>query len=147
MPSGFTFFGSVTVSEYSANDIHETYGIAKDKISVAYNGYNTAYRVLSDGEKAKAKTEFAQGEDYFIFVGNFSFRKNIHGIIKAFEKYRSKGGSGKLLLVGNPLWRYTEMNDALRATSVFPKPTSPHINLSIGLKDSISLITFSMAVC
>ena len=104
----------ITVSEYSANDIHETYGIAKDKISVAYNGYNTAYRVLSDGEKAKAKTEFAQGEDYFIFVGNFSFRKNIHGIIKAFEKYSSKGGSGKLLLVGNPLWRYTEMNEALK---------------------------------
>jgi len=107
----------ITVSEYSANDIHETYGITKDKISVAYNGYNSAYRELSEDEKAKAKSEFAMGEDYFIFVGNFSYRKNIHGIIQAFDKYKAKGGYGKLLLVGNPLWRYAEMNEALQKSA------------------------------
>lgn len=107
----------ITVSEYSANDIQETYGVAKDKITVAYNGYNTTYRVLSNDEKTKAKLKFAHGEDYFIFVGNFSFRKNIHGIIHAFEHYKQKGGHGKLLLVGNPLWRYAEMNEALQKSS------------------------------
>ena len=34
---------------------------------------------------------------------------------------------------------------ALNATSVLPKPTSPHINLSIGRMDSISFMTCSMA--
>ncbi len=107
----------ITVSEYSANDIHETYGIAKEKISVAYNGYNTAYRILNEAEKARAKNAFAHGEDYFIFVGNFSFRKNIHGIIDAFGSYRTKGGQGKLLLVGNPMWRYNEMNQSLQSSA------------------------------
>ena len=34
-----------------------------------------------------------------------------------------------------------EIKAALMATSVFPKPTSPHINLSIGLGDCISCKT------
>ena len=39
----------------------------------------------------------------------------------------------------------TEINAALSATSVLPKPTSPQTNLSIGLEDSISSTTRSIA--
>ncbi len=36
---------------------------------------------------------------------------------------------------------------ARMATSVFPKPTSPQTNLSIGFSASISLFTASEALC
>ena len=39
------------------------------------------------------------------------------------------------------------LNAALIATSVFPKPTSPHISLSIGTGDSISCFTSLVAFC
>lgn len=103
----------ITVSEYSANDISKTYGIDRDKITVAYNAANDAYRPLSEQEKTEARQEFANGKPYFIFVGNFSHRKNIHGIIRAYGAYRDQGGESALVLVGNPLWRYTEMDEAL----------------------------------
>ena len=38
------------------------------------------------------------------------------------------------------------MKAALKATSVFPYPTSPHNNLSIGVMDSISFFTSSIAL-
>ena len=38
-------------------------------------------------------------------------------------------------------WSITALNAARIATSVFPYPTSPHSNLSIGLLDSISFFT------
>ena len=39
----------------------------------------------------------------------------------------------------------TAINAALIATSVLPKPTSPQINLSIGLLDDMSVMTFLIA--
>lgn len=103
----------ITVSEYSKQDISKTYGVDASKISVAYNGYNPAYKPLSEEQKRSARNEFSQGKPYFIFVGNFSHRKNIHGIIKSYDHYRSSGGQSKLLLVGNSLWRYHEMDEAI----------------------------------
>jgi glycosyltransferase involved in cell wall biosynthesis len=105
----------ITVSEYSAEDIAATYGISKSKISVAYNGYNEAYQPLSVEQRASAQTRFSQGQPYFVFVGNFSYRKNVHGIIKAYDRFRLAGGRQHLVLVGNPLWKYREMEEALQA--------------------------------
>jgi glycosyltransferase involved in cell wall biosynthesis len=103
----------LTVSEYSANDIAETYKIDRGLIHVAHNGYNESYRPLAPEDISKSRDLYAKGKPYFIFVGNFSFRKNVHGIVSAYDKYRSSGGEHKLLLVGNPLWRYAEMDEAL----------------------------------
>lgn len=103
----------ITVSDYSAQDIHATYGIPKEKISVAHNGYNQAFHPISEADKVRTRKDLAHGSPYFIFVGNFSHRKNIHGIIRSFDQYRKKGGKHHLLLVGNPLWRYSEMDQAL----------------------------------
>lgn len=103
----------VTVSEYSKQDIHQSYGIPKAKISVAHNGANEGYHPLTDAEKASARATFAEGSEYWVFVGNFSNRKNIHGIVRAFDQYRSQGGDKKLVLIGNPLWQYSEMKQSL----------------------------------
>lgn len=103
----------ITVSEYSANDISKTYEVDRAKIFVAHNGGNDKYSPLTDSQKIKAQKDFGQGDSYFIFVGSFSNRKNIHGIVKSFGLYRDAGGNSKLVLVGNPLWNYPEMDDAL----------------------------------
>jgi len=106
----------ITVSQYSADDIARTYHVDPEKITVAHNGGNAAYRPLSEQERSEARQRFTAGKPYFVFVGNFSYRKNIHGIVKAFDIYRKAGGGSSLLLVGNPLWRYREMGDAISAS-------------------------------
>ncbi len=106
----------LTVSEYSKRDIVKTYGIPSSNIEVAYNGCNDAYRPLSQAEKVNAQEQFGEGKPYFIFVGSFSYRKNLHGIIRAFDRFRAGGGEARLVLVGNPLWKYGEMESALDAS-------------------------------
>jgi glycosyltransferase involved in cell wall biosynthesis len=103
----------ITVSDFSASDITSTYGVAREKIQVAHNGANQAYRALSEEEIAKTKKQYSGGKPYIIFVGNFSFRKNIHGVVESYNLYRNSGGQGKLLMVGNPLWSYPEMDQTL----------------------------------
>lgn len=103
----------LTVSEYSKQDIIQTYGIPAEHIDVAYNSCNEAYRPLNQEERQAAQKRFADGTPYFLFVGNFSYRKNVHGIIRAFDQFRASGKEAKLVLVGNPLWKYEEMEAAL----------------------------------
>lgn len=110
----------ITVSNYSADDISQFYNIERSKIHVAYNGANELYRPISDQEKIAVRKQYAQSAEYYVFVGNFSYRKNIHGIVNAYNDYRNKGGSKKLVLVGNPLWTYAEMNETI-AKSQFQK--------------------------
>ena len=73
----------VTVSEYSKNDICETYSIDNKKIDVVYNGANKLYKPLSPKEIDLIRHEISNNRPYFIFVGSLHPRKNIIGMLKA----------------------------------------------------------------
>lgn len=98
-----------TVSEYSRQDIHKTYGIAESKIDLIYNGVGDFFRPLS-AEEIRAKRQYlSQGAPYFIFVGALNPRKNIDGMLLAYSKYRQAGGQAKFVIVGEKMF----WNDAL----------------------------------
>ncbi len=95
-----------TVSEYSKNDIAQTYSIDKNKIDVVYNGANETYTPLPENQKTITRKAFSDGNPYFLFVGAFSARKNIHNLLKAFDRFKETDKKNfKLLLVGKPLFR------------------------------------------
>jgi glycosyltransferase involved in cell wall biosynthesis len=96
----------ITVSEYSKNDIINTYGINPDKIDIAYNGSNEIYKPLDNIQKEEAKRRFAQGCEYFIYIGSVLPRKNLVRLLKAFDSFKSILHSGtKLLIVGARLYK------------------------------------------
>jgi glycosyltransferase involved in cell wall biosynthesis len=78
----------ITVSEYSKSDIASSYNVNPDKIDVAHNGANLVYRPLSDVEKADARHQFANGCNYFIYIGALLPRKNVARLLKAFDKFK-----------------------------------------------------------
>lgn len=103
-----------TVSEFSRQDISETYHINKDKIDVYYNGANTLYQPASEGKKTSIKQKFTQGKPYFIFVGALNPRKNVDGLIRAFDKFKQKDNKDfKLVIVGDPMHSTQKMQTAL----------------------------------
>ena len=56
-----------TVSEFSKNDIAETYHVPKDKIDVVYNGANENFIPLNENEKTKGKKSlFARAILFYI---------------------------------------------------------------------------------
>lgn len=96
----------VTVSSFSKDDIHRTYTIDNDKIDVVYNGVNTFYVPTSNDEKHVAKVNYADGKDYFLFIGSLHPRKNICGLLRAFDAFRTSVESDvKLMIVGESMFK------------------------------------------
>lgn len=93
------------VSKSTADDIMSTYGVPANKLSVAYNGVRQGFGPLTAEEKSRIQKKYSQGEDYFLFVGAMHPRKNVEGLLSAFEVYKSKfGGQEKLLITGRKAW-------------------------------------------
>jgi len=106
----------VTVSAFSKEDIHQTYQIPNDKIDVVYNGVNTLYTPIGEDEKEKAKVQYAQGADYFLFIGSLHPRKNIVGLLKAFDNFRQSVDSNvKLLIVGGNMFKTGEIEQTYQS--------------------------------
>ena len=80
----------VTVSQFSKQDLVQTYGVLADKIEVVYNGINDGYRKLEDYLKLETKAKFSGGKEYFLFVGSMSPRKNLVRLIAAFANFKKQ---------------------------------------------------------
>ncbi|MDY6800012.1 MAG: glycosyltransferase family 1 protein [Bacteroidota bacterium] len=101
----------VTVSEFSKKDISKQFNVKNDLIDVVYNGANEIYQPISKKEKEKTKQKFTQGNDFFIFVGALSPRKNISNLLLAFEKFKEQTSSNvKLLIVGEKMFKTKKIN-------------------------------------
>lgn len=99
-----------TVSEYSKNDISNTYGIDENEIDVVYNGANAIFSPPSKVEQTKIKEKYTDGEEYFAFVGTLHPRKNLEHLFLAFDLYKKRSDVPmKLLIVGNRKWWPSEL--------------------------------------
>ncbi|MFY7667091.1 MAG: glycosyltransferase family 4 protein [Crocinitomicaceae bacterium] len=95
----------ITVSEYSKNDIHKTYGIPKEKIKVIYNGSNDAYHPIEPEEQQTIRNKYADGKPFFLFVGSLHPRKNVKRLIEAFDIVSKKNAEIRLVIVGSAMWK------------------------------------------
>ena len=106
-----------TVSHFSAGDIAATYGISPDKIDVVPNGVADIFSPPLPGEADETRKQYSGGRPYFLFVSNFSPRKNVEAVIRAFELFRQRGGGDHvLLLAGRRLYLNREMDMHLEAS-------------------------------
>jgi len=100
----------VTVSYFSKEDINRTYRIENDKIDVVYNGVNSLYTPTSEEEKQTTKDKYSGGQDYFLFIGSLHPRKNICGLLRAYDAFRTSVESGtKLLIVGESMFKTNDI--------------------------------------
>ena len=95
----------VTVSQFTRNDIVEQYRISPEKIDVVYNGANDLYKPVHPDRQQKVREELTQGNPYFIFVGALNPRKNISGLLKAFDLFvEETGAANRLVIVGEKMF-------------------------------------------
>lgn len=102
----------VAVSEFTKSDIVKLYKTEAGKIDVVYNVANDCYTALPEPEKQRIKDEYADGNDYFVYVGAIHPRKNISGLLRAFELFKTGNPNNiKLVLVGRKAWLFDEIED------------------------------------
>lgn len=81
--------GIITVSEFSKQDIIKTFNYPSQKIFVTHLAAEDIYHPLNKEEaKSLMKKYYSIDEDYILYVGGFSPRKNITGLIEAFSKFK-----------------------------------------------------------
>lgn len=119
--------GIITVSNFSKDDIAKAFNFPKDKIFVTYLSAEDIYKPI---DKLKSKKiiekEYGISGDFILYVGGFSPRKNIAGIIKAFEHIRNRIDKNlKLVIAGKKgisYQNYISLTEKLNLTSsvIFP---------------------------
>ncbi len=90
----------ITPSESTKKDLIKFYGINPDKIKIVYHG------IEIPDEKYLRPVELPQ-KPFFLFIGRLESKKNINGLIKAFNLFKKKYQTPhELILVGSRGYGY-----------------------------------------
>jgi glycosyltransferase involved in cell wall biosynthesis len=93
------------VSEYTKNDLIRIFGIDQKKIKVVYPGINhrAFNRNISADEQRAARNLYGLPGEFILFLNTIEPRKNLAGVISAFEKISSPAS---LVIAGRLGWKY-----------------------------------------
>lgn len=106
----------LTVSNYSKQDIATTYSIPNELIDVAFNGASEVYKPLNQKTIIRVREQYSKGCAYFLYVGSLNPRKNIVGLLKAFECFRSQSQSDiKMVIAGGVMWDQKDIDQQLKS--------------------------------
>lgn len=94
-----------TVSEFSKVDLVKSYRLQPERIVVIPNAADPVFAPLEGERKTEGRKLFSDGRPYLVFVGSMHERKNLQGLLMAFEHYVSEGGQWDLVLVGAAMWK------------------------------------------
>jgi len=119
--------GIITVSNYSKRDIIKTFNYPQDKIHVTYLASESIYKPLNkEISKMIIKRKYSIDENYILYVGGFSPRKNISGLIQAFSIFANKDNPNLKLVIagkrGESYKNYLELTYKLKISDkvIFP---------------------------
>ncbi len=137
-----------TVSEFSKRDISVTCSVNTDKIDVVYNGANSVYNPLDESSRMHWKRLNTEGNDFFIYVGTLHPRKNIDGMLLAFEEFkRNDKDNMKLIIVGESMFK-TGKSDRILKSMKFRKDVKrigrmnpDNLRLAIGSSSALVLVS------
>lgn len=129
----------IAVSRSTRNDLIYFFGTNSNKIKVIYSGLSKNFLVKPNQEEMeKVKSKYLLPEKFFLYLGKIEPRKNIIGIIKAFETFSDK--SFHLVIAGELGWL---CKDVLKAYDTSPCKRLIHFIGSVDEKDKSSVYQLS----
>jgi len=106
----------VTVSGFSRSDLIEKYHIPESKIDIVPNGVSDVFQPLPVPAIRKIREKYTRGRPYFLFVGALQPRKNIVGLLQAFDQFcRRSNAEIDLLIVGGAMHKTSGISKAHRS--------------------------------
>jgi glycosyltransferase involved in cell wall biosynthesis len=118
---------AITVSEFSARELVELYGLKREHIVVIPNGVSKDFVPRRDDPAMVElrKRIGLKAEHYVLFIGGADPRKNHQTFLEAAEKVRKKLGSRILVLVGSPIHPFGDYEKTARMRSLSEKVLCP----------------------
>jgi len=114
----------IAVSEFTKKDMMATWHLPEEKIAVVHSGINPFYLRLPENDAGLRafREQHGLAQPFILFVGTLEPRKNIPGIIRAFNVLKGEAAFRglSLILVGRRGWLYDGIARAISG--------SPHRN-------------------
>ena len=116
----------IVISEFTAKEFTELYGVPKEKMSVIYCGVDTEkfHKIECEDECAEIlKAKGLKDKGYFLYLGTIEPRKNIYALVGAYAKMVKRLESeGKeaypLVLAGKLGWYYDKILERIKAEGI-----------------------------
>lgn len=102
----------IAVSNNTKNDIIELLGIAEEKVFVVYSGLNKFKGHISYDDELSFLEKHQLKNNYILYLGNIEPRKNIAGLINAYNILRDRNirlVDTQLVLAGGTGWKNREI--------------------------------------
>jgi len=112
----------IAVSRHTAEDIKLRFEIPEDRLTVVYNGVDHARFCTGSLEEAKAHVIKRRGirQPFFFYVARLEHPGKSHvNLVEAFNRFKSKSGSGWRLVLAGPDWDGAEVIHAAIRKSAF----------------------------
>ncbi|MFA6097252.1 MAG: glycosyltransferase family 1 protein [Candidatus Paceibacterota bacterium] len=117
----------ITASQSTKNDLISLYGTDPKKIRVIYSGIEQEMKngKIKMENVGAIRKKYRLPEKYILYLGTLEPRKNIVGLIKAYELFRTKNDIRhstfdipKLVIAGSKGWLYKEIFDKIDRSPV-----------------------------
>lgn len=100
----------ITISNYTKQDVLETFKVAEDKIEVIYWAPGEIYTVASQERIAELRNKYKLEAPYFLSFGGGSPRKNVKRLVEAFSQFKKADrNEHQLVVIGMPERQREEM--------------------------------------
>ncbi|MEP7197059.1 MAG: glycosyltransferase family 1 protein [Saprospiraceae bacterium] len=100
-------------SNATGEDIQRQYSISKDNMDICYSGCKEVFKKISSEEILQTRVKYSKSNPYFLFVGALHPRKNVHGLIQAFDLFMDRNKMEfELIIVGRKAWMTKEIESA-----------------------------------
>lgn len=96
----------IAVSEHTKRDIIETCGVPAEKIAVISPGVGPEYMPADNATKDPVLKKYGLRDGYILYLGTLEPRKNVTGLIAAFETLKN---DARLVLAGGKGWLYKDI--------------------------------------
>lgn len=101
----------IAVSNSTKNDLIQIYNIDSQKIKVIFSGIDKSFQPISDKNCLDIiRNKYKLPEKFILYLGTIEPRKNIEGLILAFNKLRQNSKiKHKLVIAGEKGWLYKQI--------------------------------------
>lgn len=100
----------IAVSEHTADDIEQLFGVPRRRIEVVPHGVSHRFRPLGGEERDEARARLGLPERFILFVGTIEPRKNLATLLEAWAMMRDRPD---LVIVGSWGWSYEGIRERL----------------------------------
>ena len=113
----------IAVSQSTKDDLVKIYGIEPEKIKVIYSGIGPESGILNfESGILKVRKKYNLPDHYILYLGTLEPRKNIIGLIKAFEilnsRFKIPDSKFQLVIAGSKGWLYEDIFKAVKNSPV-----------------------------